>query len=101
MKYRVMAVLAIAVLSAPTQADELNCKLMTKAARVTMEARQVGVPMESLMDIAENDFHREVILDAFDKPKYHTKSMQEQATNEFAADFMSSCYRLNQEFADD
>jgi len=101
MKYNTLALSALLALTAPAQAAEIDCELLTKAARVTMQARQAGVPMEKMMDAAKTDIHRTMILESYDQPKYRTEPMQKEATNEFAAEFMGECYRFNQEFADD
>lgn len=99
--------LALALIVAlPVQSEEIDCDLYTEAARATMQARQAGVPMETMMKHANTgktnqNLLRSFVLNAYDKPLYHTEASKQTSINEFAAEFMGSCYRFNRDKTND
>lgn len=105
----IKSIIAIAALSfaapasasvfyAPHERDEF-CPAIERLATEIMMSRQAGVPMGTMMQIANRQVGRNkalniaLIMNAFNGPKYSTKEYQRKASIEFANAVMLSCYK--------
>lgn len=88
-------ILAAAAAMTVTTANAQDCKMIGDLAEKTMEARQVGVPMSKMMEIAKDDrLLKSIILDAYKKPRFSTEEFQRSATVDFRADWEVACYEV-------
>lgn len=75
------------------------CKSLSKAARVTMESRQLGTPMAELIENVngyEDAYAKEcllkIIVGAYKKPRFSTEEAKTEITEDFANDVYLECY---------
>ncbi len=88
-------ILAAAAALTLTAAQAQDCKMIGDLAEKTMEARQVGVPMSKMMEIAKDDrLLKTIIIDAYKKPRFSTDEFQRSATVDFRADWEVACYEV-------
>jgi hypothetical protein len=93
MKIRIIAALVmVGSLSAPAWAlsSDEACKEMAGAAEAVMRARQNGVAMQKLLDVASNPKFasgqagfRAIIMMAYDKPRFNTEENKQHAVDDF------------------
>jgi len=79
-----------------------QCKDWHKIGTVIMNMRQLNAPISDLMQIAKNnpDFEaimRVITIEAYDRPRYSTKEMQDNSIKEFANEVYLICYKANTE----
>lgn len=79
----------------PTQIE--YCTGLSKFAGVTMELRQLGAPLSSVLKASESDLTRKIILIAYKQKRQHKKAAQQIAISDFENDAMLSC--MGKEFA--
>ena len=80
-------------------ADTDYCLKVSSMATSVMKARQQGAPMDKLIELARDpEWDAEtqqgmidVVVDAYDSPKFSTAKHQQQAITEFGADYLVSC----------
>ncbi len=87
MKKLVLAI-TLAALSTSAFASEPvpmkeTCSSIAEVARVTMTARQVGIPMRQLMGPAEDSTIIDIITEAYGHPAYRTSEVQEKTIQDF------------------
>lgn len=88
-------ILAAAATLTMITANAQDCKMIGDLAEKTMEARQVGVPMSKMMEIAKDDrLLKSIIIDAYKKPRFSTDEFQRSATVDFRADWEVACYEV-------
>ena len=67
-----------------------------------MDARQVGVPIDRSLEIArnvakDNEFFlkisKQLVIDAYDQPKFATEKYRNEQVNEFAAKHYIACVK--------
>jgi hypothetical protein len=83
--------------------DEELCGLVIgdAFAKLTMLKRQNGSPMSEVMaDASDADktfglsgTMREMVIDAYERPRFSTKEHRERAVTDFANEWMLSCYK--------
>lgn len=92
MKRLIIAAVAALTLTF-TQAQD--CKVIGDLAEKTMEARQVGVSVSDMMDIAKDDrLLKSIILDAYKRPRFSTEEVQRRVITDFRADWEVACYEV-------
>ena len=68
------------------------CKMLELLARKHMTARQKGVPMVKLYEIAQNSaISKKMVIDAFKRPRYSTEEMQQGEIDDFANTYFAAC----------
>ena len=98
-----------AMMAAPTYAqvaessiDDSVCRSVMELSRQMMTNRQVGVPVTDMMDVFVNDpntdakhknLMMEIVMRAYDAPKYSTAEYQEEAADEFANGYYLDCMK--------
>ena len=90
---------ALTLASAPaTQAtiDEY-CLEIGNTAENVMQARQDGAALSSLIALLEGrentEFHRFLMITAYDRPRYGDPSMQRREIQDFRNEVESACFR--------
>ena len=98
-KMKKLILVAAMSLSFGAMADPcLNTK---KVASAIMEARQGGVPADTVIKLANESSKTEAVLNVYVKailhayslPKYKTKKYQVEAVNEFANEYYIACWK--------
>lgn len=91
---------ALLAVASPGMAERLPtsfCTQMADLARTIMEARQSGVPMEKSVEIAQGvevmrDLALLMVEEAYDRPRWHSDSMQKREIQDFGETFYKACY---------
>lgn len=83
---------AFASASEPVPMKE-TCSSIAEVARVTMLARQVGVPMRQLLAPAEDSTLIDIITEAYGHPAYRTPKNQDRAIQEFEDQWYLKCVK--------
>jgi len=84
---------ALVVTATPLTAETDHCKQMGDMAAQIMEAREVGVPLSSMMDIAaDNDLLKALILSAYQVPRFSTGDYRQEAITDFRNEVEVMCY---------
>lgn len=73
------------------------CKELSFLSGTIMESRQEGVPMYDLMEIANQNpqlpIVKELVILAFEQPRYSVKSNQQDAVSEFQNEVYLECIK--------
>lgn len=86
----------LTVLLAGAALAEDKCAIVEKIARQTMEARQAGVPLAKMIEIAEgNQLLIEIAKEAYRRGAYQTAEYRHRMINEFANDAYLVCLDEN------
>ena len=102
---RIIAALSIAMLCITANADvniEEYCLEVAKLSRAVMNSRQLGDPIENALAARDRAFkqtknerdkiiHTEIILEAYDVPRYFTDKFIQSEIDEFAAKNYIAC----------
>jgi hypothetical protein len=91
-----IAATALALMSAPALAKESpanNCKLLGDVAGKIMSLRQDGVTPSQLMDALSSDKFDQLILVAFNTPRYSSPDFKTTAVEDFRSEIEVECYR--------
>jgi len=77
------------------------CKSWASTAEKVMIARQIGVPMSRLFEIAEESDSvnytsvlKDIVVKAYDKPRYSTESMQNKCVRDFQNVIFKECIQV-------
>ena len=90
MKAIIMAILM--ALSATAAADQ--CKMTGDIAEMMMKARQVGVPMQEMMAVSQdNELRAAMVLDAYEVPRFTTEKFQKRQEQDFRDKWYMACYK--------
>jgi hypothetical protein len=89
--------LSFTLIAAPLYAQEPQsedpCPALGDLARAIMENRQVGTPINRMMEIANGqELVIAITLEAYQQPQYSTPANQSRAVTEFSNDMMTACY---------
>tara|TARA_R110002049_G_scaffold13675_6_gene59405 strand:- start:361 stop:687 length:327 start_codon:yes stop_codon:yes gene_type:complete len=78
-----------------SRAEKLSfCKLVAQAARLTMEARQSGVPMvQQMEDAGDSAFLQGMVESAYAKPLFSTETVQQRQITEFENQHYAACIK--------
>ena len=95
------AILILILLATPATlaAEETiheTCTAVSQLAEQTMRNRQNGVPIVKMMETSQEEtpvgkLARAIILDAYKRPKFRTKSYQVEAATSFSNDIYLEC----------
>lgn len=102
---KIIAAISIALLCTTANADaniEGYCLEVAKLSRAVMTSRQYGDPIENALAVRDRAFkknkdesarviHTEIILEAYDVPRYFTDKFIESEINEFATKNYVTC----------
>lgn len=79
---------------------EQTCGLVANLSKSIMDNRQIGVPLVDMIGIPDNievealaNIVRDIILEAYDRPKYSSKEYQLEAAEEFSNEVMLECMK--------
>lgn len=92
LKAAVAAVAIVAATSAAAETKQETCTLIGQLAAVIMEKRQDGVDMSRLMEIADTELVRELVIFAYDTPRFSSEGYKRTAVQDFANEAMGVCY---------
>lgn len=87
----------LALISAPAFAQDdpmQKCALVGEIAGQTLKAYSIGVYLSDMIDFAEGDeLLLEIILDAYDEPRYSTDEMIDEAIFDFRNKWEHGCFQ--------
>lgn len=87
--------------AAPAMASEglksLMCPIHYDLAEQVMKSRQNGMSMKRQYEIAGGTAMKQMVENAYNRPRFHTKSMQEREVGEFANAAFRSCLKAYRE----
>jgi|HigsolmetaAR205D_1030408.scaffolds.fasta_scaffold06603_2 hypothetical protein len=97
---RWLMVAALLAVASPANAETFHttfCAKVADVARVIMEARQNGMPMEKAIEAAEQggdgrDLAIVMVEAAYDRPRWHSNSSQRREVEDFGEFFYKVCY---------
>lgn len=98
---RVTAFAALFLVCNYTVADQTGCDDFSTLAHNIMEARQSGVPMKATMGVAEDSgmsdslkkLIRNMVISAYEKPRFSTEKMQAREISEFENEYYLACVK--------
>ena len=76
-----------------SQTLDQHCTVISIKAEIIMEARQVGIPLDEILDIDKSPIGKEIAMSAFDWAKMTTRENQISAINEFKSQWMLKCLK--------
>ncbi len=75
--------------------SKTTCERVESLARVTMKLRQNGVALKNVLNQdGETSFTRSMLLAAYSKPRFNTKSIQDRVIEDFANKYFLACLKL-------
>jgi len=92
LKAVVAAVAIVAATGAAAETKQETCTLVGQLAAVIMEKRQDGVDMSRMMEIADTELVRELVIFAYEMPRYSSEGYKRTAVQDFANEAMGVCY---------
>lgn len=98
---RLMLCAALALTSIPGFAQGSDCDVIGVLARSVMGARQSGVALDKMIEIADGEprtkeLMTRVVMAAYERPQYRTETMKQQEIVTFSNDMMLACYKGSQ-----
>ncbi len=99
MKKIILAVLLMTAASTSQAAtDHETCVAVQGIAKAVMKNRQTGVGIDSVMGIANNagklkPLITDIVITAYDSPKFSTSDYQEEAITEFGNSYYIDCIK--------
>ena len=87
-----MALSTTALASAEVPMKEV-CAQLAEVAQVTMTARQSGVPVRSMMEIAVDETIVDMVTEAYSTPSYNTPKNQDRAIQDFEDQWYLRCIK--------
>ena len=69
------------------------CAQLAEVAQVTMTARQAGVPVRSMMEIAVDQTIVDMVTEAYGHPAYSTLEVQEKTIRDFEDRWYLKCVK--------
>ena len=98
MKALIIAAVASTTAVEPTPIE--FCMGIGNRAQAIMEARQMEVPISELMSIfpeqdANDQFYREVIIEAYEEPAYLSPEAQQRAVSGFRNTWETECFKAS------
>lgn len=74
-----------------------TCEMFNKIAEAVMTARQSGVALSDLMSdfesITSDPYFSQMLIDAYDQPRFTTEEVQKRTIQEFANEHYSQCIK--------
>lgn len=79
----------------PTKADKqaAYCSVVGEQAGLVMELRQKGTNMRSMLNLADGNSFRMLVVDAYSRPLFHTPNTRRMMVDEFTNEKIVDCYR--------
>ena len=92
----ILLLLATPATLAAAETIHERCTAVSQLAEQTMRNRQDGVPIVKMMETSQDEtplgkLTRAIILDAYKRPKFRTKSYQVEAATSFSNDIYLEC----------
>lgn len=88
--------LVLGALLVVTGAAHADCDLYGQAARVSMSARQDGVPLVRMVSVSPpGSPTHQILLGAYDEPLWPSAPYKERAINEYESRVYLACLRAN------
>mgnify|MGYP000541725523 CR=1 FL=1 len=87
-------VFALITVSAHSASVVEVCSSISSAAETTMRARQAGVPMERMMDGVEEELMVQMVLAAYEQPRY-PEHQRELVSEIFRDEWYLSCFQAS------
>ena len=88
-----LVALSIPALAAEPVPTKETCSSIAEVARVTMLARQSGVPLRSMMEIAADQTIVDIVTEAYSSPAYSTSEVQEKTIQNFEDKWYLRCLK--------
>lgn len=88
-----LAALSTSALAAEPVPMKETCSSIAEVARVTMLARQSGVPLRSMMKIAADKTIEDIVTEAYGHPAYRTSEVQEKTIQDFEDTWYLRCIK--------
>jgi hypothetical protein len=91
-------VIVMLLFSTTAFADEV-CESLRKVAEQIMKNRQIGVPINEMIEVADNnhpkvkEILKALIIDAYGSPKFNTPKVINEAVNEFGNKVYVDCVK--------
>jgi hypothetical protein len=97
---RIITAIAFALSTTVTFAVELPCESIASTARTVMDARQSGVALSKVLAIVDQypdtkTLMRQIVLDAYSKPRYSSEEFRLRETEEFGNTWEIACHKAN------
>ena len=86
--------LALLAASATTWADPGSCENTGIIAAKIMEARQLGIPISKLLQVANDKTTEAMVYQAFDVSRFQTDEYQQRAIRDFREKWEVTCYKV-------
>ncbi|RME56036.1 hypothetical protein D6779_11365 [Candidatus Parcubacteria bacterium] len=94
MKKIALIVVSLLIASPAHAITVKGCTSIAELAQSVMKARQVGVPMaEAFQAVGNNTLFQSIVIDAYEKPAFMTKSIQEKVIRDFYDKWFLSCIK--------
>ena len=98
-----MKALIIAAVASTTAVEPIPiefCIGIGNTSQAIMEARQMEVPISEVMSIfpdqdANDQFYREVIIEAYEEPAYLSSEAQQRAISRFRNTWETECFKAS------
>ena len=98
MKTLIATLALLMALSVPAQAEPASCQQIAELAKSIMTARQKGVSMSKVMEIAgDNKLFKEMMVDAYETGRYIVESNQRRETADFRDKWYLACYKAQED----
>lgn len=88
-----LVALTTSALAAETAQMSENCPKIAELSRSVMTARQVGVPLRKVMEVAVNPITVDIITEAYGHPAYTTQKVQDKIIQEFEDEWYLRCIK--------
>lgn len=98
MKILKVSIFLMGCITAVANADEGDWRVMCEAAaeiaETIMERRQTGTSMAKMIEVADdNELVEQIIIAAYDSPRYSTDRIQQRAAAEFRDEVYLQCVK--------
>lgn len=88
-----LVALSTSALAAEPVPMKETCSSIAEVARVSMLARQSGVPLRSMMEIAADKTITDIVTEAYSAPAYSTSEVQEKTIQDFEDRWYLKCIK--------
>lgn len=89
-KLLILLLISLPAFSNPVE----DCKNVEKFARLIMTERQNGTPASELLTNAQTDLIKDIILEAYSKPRMHAKETKQRLVDDYANKVYLQCYKV-------
>lgn len=97
-KFLVLLLLAFPLQARELASDDINtCEVIAEKAKSIMEVRQVGAPMQEVMDAVKDSaiksLYFELVIQAYERPRYQSDEFRRRAVVDFQNEWYLSCVK--------